>query len=470
MLYCTESEIATYTKFAELPLPRHTSYPPVNHWHDAWNGDAYAQQIEQLARSPAALGLYVHVPFCRQLCLYCGCTREIVPDSQRVIADPSEAYLAGLERELEKLHAVLGRAPLHSIHLGGGSPTFLSPAQLARLWRAIFTNFAVAPDAELSAEIDPRITQTAHLVTLRGLGFNRLSLGIQDFDEAVQKAIGRIQSVEQVTRTVVTARDLGFNSINFDLIYGLPWQTKASMTDTIEKVLALSPDRIAFYRLALLPDMFKWQKTFTRADLPSGRAALELMLLAIELFTKAGYEFIGLDHFAKPTEALSKARRQGSLTRTFQGMTTGRELATIGVGPSAITMTPQFFSQNFKTTKEWLNALNSGFPAEKGKVLTLDDRMTRNLLTDLYSYGRIDADQFFKAYGVPLRTYLSARSDALKDLETEGLIEPSAAGDIVLTPVLGRLLVRVVAAALDEYAGKDAWKEGITAGHASRAG
>ena len=305
----TDAERRTYRRYAGLALPRHTSYPIAPAWTTAFGPDGLRDELRRSAAEGRPLSIYVHVPFCERLCYYCACTKEIVPAAKRERHDPSDALLAGLECEAGRFGALLG-AEVRQVHLGGGSPTFLPPEGLRRLWAILAGRFAIAPDAEIAVEIDPRITTREHLETLRELGFNRVSLGVQDFDPRVQKAVNREQSFELVERVVLWCRQFGFASVNFDLIYALPFQTLEGMAETLEKTLALAPDRIAFYRLAVIPEIFRWQNVFRPADLPSGDLPLELNLLGINRLLAAGYEFIGLDHFAKPDEEL--ARRGGA--------------------------------------------------------------------------------------------------------------------------------------------------------------
>jgi len=330
-------ERAVYRRFAALALPRHTSYPSAPVWTADYGPIQFRADLGRTALDHKPLALYVHIPFCEKLCYYCACTKEIVPDARRRQHDPAEEFLAGLELEVQRLAPILGGGSVHQIHLGGGSPTFLKVSQLKRLWSILTRDLAPTAGAEVAIEIDPRITTREQLETLRSLGFNRISLGVQDFSDEVQRAVNRRQSLECVRDVVAWCRALGFASINFDLIYGLPYQTVASMADTLDKTLALSPDRVAFFRLAVIPDIFRWQNTFRECDLPSGELSLDLNLLAINRFLKAGYEFIGLDHFAQPEDPLAQARRDRTLQRNFQGVTTGKQLDLIGVEPSRST-------------------------------------------------------------------------------------------------------------------------------------
>ncbi|HVK17531.1 MAG TPA: oxygen-independent coproporphyrinogen III oxidase [Fimbriiglobus sp.] len=465
----TPEQRAVYRRYAELALPRHTSYPTAPVWSDRFGADEYRDALHRSADAGRPLSLYVHVPFCERLCYYCACTKEIVPAARRRANDPSAAYLRALAGEADRVAEAVGPGEVRQVHLGGGTPTFLAPDQLGRLWAILADRFHVAPEAEMAVEIDPRATTAKHLATLRALGFNRVSLGVQDFDPRVQTAINRVQPVELVAEAVGRCRELGFESVNFDLIYGLPYQTPESMAATLEKVLDLGPDRVAFYRLAMIPEMFRWQNTFRRADLPAGEAALELNLLAVNRFLAAGYEFVGLDHFARPTEALAAAVRDGSVRRTFQGMTTGRQLDVIGLGPSAISLLDDAFAQNVKESGPWRSALGRDLATHRGLRLSPDDRVRRELLQELYGRGEIDTAAFEAAHGIAFADYFADELRRLAELEADGLVEVDGSA-VRLTPVLGRLLVRVVAAVFDAYLPADSYREGLPAQLASKVG
>jgi oxygen-independent coproporphyrinogen-3 oxidase len=464
----TELERQTYRRYAKLALPRHTSYPGASAWAPAYGPGDLSDDLRRSGRRGRPLSLYVHVPFCERLCYYCACTKEIVPPARRKARDPGEGFLDGLEVEAARFAEAVGPGEVRQVHLGGGSPTFLRPEQLRRLWRALTRYFRIAPDAEVAVEIDPRVTTREHLEVLRGLSFNRVSLGVQDFAEAVQRAVNRLQPFALVERLVGWCRELGFPSINFDLIYGLPFQTPASMADTLEKTVALAPDRIAFYRLAVLPEMFRWQKTFRPADLPAGDLPLELNLLAINRFLAAGYEFIGLDHFARPDEALAQARREGTLRRTFQGMTTGKGLDVLGLGPSAISQLDDAFAQNRKAAADWQRGVAGGLATERGLRLTADDRVRRELLQHLYGYGAVDKRLLEARFGLRFDDYFADELGRLRGPVEEGLVV-ARSDSLRLTP-LGRLLVRVVAAVFDRYLPPAAFREGLPVQQSSMVG
>jgi oxygen-independent coproporphyrinogen-3 oxidase len=465
----TDDQRRIYRRYSDLALPRHTSYPISPVWRDSYGPADFRADLAVAAGSGRDLSLYVHIPFCERLCYYCACTKEIVPADKRRQRDPSDELLAGFDIESRRFGEAAGPRIARQVHFGGGSPTYLTPAQLERLWRALSRSFAIAPDAEIAIEIDPRITTRDQLTTLRGLGFNRVSLGVQDFDAHVQQTVNRIQPAEMTARVVEWCRELGFDSINFDLIYGLPFQTPETMAATLDQTVAMAPDRIAFYRLAVIPEIFKWQNTFRHADLPAGELSLELNLMAIERFQRAGYEFIGLDHFARPTEALATAARDGSLRRNFQGMTTGKSLEIIGIGPSAISQLDGAFAQNQKTSTDWRAAIEIDFATHRGLRLTDDDRLRRELMQTLYGIGVIDKRALEREFAIDFDGYFARELSRLAELVAEGLVVMSE-GTIELTAPLGRLLVRVVAAVFDRYLPPTAYRDGLPAHLASRVG
>jgi len=465
----TPAERETYLRFSRLALPRHTSYPIAPVWTTAFGADEYRSTLQQVRDENRDLSIYVHVPFCERLCYYCACTKEIVPAGKHADADPSIAFLDTLEREIEQVSNIVGKNAVRQLHFGGGTPTFLEPKLLGRLAAILRSAFSISPDAELAVEIDPRVTTRDHLTVLRKAGFNRISIGVQDFDETVQRTVNRIQPFEMVQRFVAECRSLGFTSVNFDLIYGLPNQTLRSMAETLDQVIALSPDRIAFYRLAVIPDIFRWQNTFRHADLPSGDACLELNLLGINTLLAAGYEFIGLDHFARPGESLAAAAREGSVRRNFQGMTTGKALDVVGLGPSAISQLRDAFAQNARTSSAWKQALTEGFATECGWQLSTDDRIRKELMQQLYGYGTIDKRALESEFGINFDDYFTDTMPRLRHLELEGIVTTDENFVRVTTP-LGRLLVRVVAAAFDRYLPADAYFRGMQAEAFSRVG
>ncbi|HWE26268.1 MAG TPA: oxygen-independent coproporphyrinogen III oxidase, partial [Myxococcales bacterium] len=328
----------------DVPVPRYTSYPTAPVWTESIGPAAYAQALSRAGEEDrdAPLSLYVHIPFCRERCSFCGCNVAIARNS--TTADP---YLASLAREMDSLVALLGRRrALSQVHWGGGTPTFLEERQIELLWRSISDRFQVLPDAEVAVEIDPKVTSHSQLDLLRALGFNRLSMGVQDLDPRVQEAISRIQSPEETREMLDAARTLGFRGINFDLIYGLPRQTPRSWARTLEQVLEMRPDRAAVYAFAFVPDVRPNQKRLPVADLPRGLDKLQLFRLAWEAFTEAGYRSIGMDHFARPDDELSEAQARRALTRNFQGYSVRAAGDVVAVGVSAISDVSGVYAQN----------------------------------------------------------------------------------------------------------------------------
>jgi oxygen-independent coproporphyrinogen-3 oxidase len=464
----TARERDTYLRYASLALPRHTSYPTAPVWRADYGPSDFRADLHRSAEQRRPLSVYVHIPYCERLCYYCACTKEIVPAARRQESDPGQLFLASLEREADRLADLVGASTVHQVHLGGGSPTFLTSAELRRLWAVLSGRFPLAPGAEVAVEVDPRVTCFEQLQTLRGLGFNRVSLGVQDFAPVVQRAVNRLQPFELVELVVRWCRQLGFTSVNFDLIYGLPFQTRETMAATLEQVIALAPDRIAFYRLAVIPEMFRWQNAFCRADLPNGELSLDLNLLAINRFAEAGFEFIGLDHFARPGEALGQARDGGTLHRNFQGMTTGKELDLLGLGPSAISQLDGAFAQNTHLSAAWAEAVRHDFATERGLRLSADDRVRREVLQQLYGYGGIAKRGIEERFGIAFDDYFADEESRLRELSDQGLVTLETEV-IRLTAPLGRLLVRVVASVFDRFLPQDAFRKGLSA-YASKVG
>ncbi|MBI2601626.1 MAG: oxygen-independent coproporphyrinogen III oxidase [Deltaproteobacteria bacterium] len=449
MLALSPEQREIYLKYAKLSVPRHTSYPAAPFWKDEYPAENVSKAVSELAQGKNALSLYVHIPYCRQLCSYCACNKEIYGDLRLQMDDPRDRLLDNLKEEVKTFYSPLRHNPVQQIHWGGGTPTFLNPKNLETLFETLHKHFDVKQNAEIAIEIDPRVTTDEHLKTLRRLGFNRISLGVQDFSEHVQKAVNRVQSYDLVRKSVETSRSLGFSSVNFDLIYGLPFQTIRSMEETLRLTLSLSPDRIAFYRLAMIPEMFKWQRLFKQKDLPSEETNLELFLLALNVFTDNGYEFVGFDHFAKKDEALTQALEEKTLRRNFQGYYTGGNLPIIGLGPSAVSQTDDHYWQTPKQTRPWEKHVKEG-PKFRGMELDSDDQIRKLFLELLYCQGSIDWTSFGDMVGVDAHSYFASEKEALKAFEQDGLVDIHARG-FSLTPLLGRLLSRLVGAQFDRH-------------------
>ena len=416
--------------------PRYTSYPTVPEWTQAFDeADLYRGLDEAASVVDDPLGLYVHLPFCEERCTFCGCNVVVTKDPAR-----ADRYLDFVIRELDLVVPHLGsRRRLGQIHWGGGTPTFLTEAQMSRLWRAITDRFEVADDAEVALEIDPVVTTPSQVSLLRTFGFNRISMGVQDFDPDVQQAVRRVQSVEETKALVDHARQEGFKGVNFDLIYGLPRQTEASWARTLNQVMALGPDRAAVYSFAFLPELRPHQKRLPVADIPTGPAKLTLLRQAFEAFTDVGYRPIGMDHFAKPTDELSEAGEQGRLHRNFQGYSARAALDTVSVGVTAISDVQGRYAQNVPQLNKYYRMLEAGrLPIARGLVLSDDDRRRRAIIQDLMCNGTVDLGPGFEA-----------ERSALTKLVDDELIRLH--GDRIETTPLGRIFVRNVAMVFDTY-------------------
>ena len=461
------AERAMVLSYAGLALPRHTSYPTAPAWKTISGlgplHEALAKDLGQGGRFTA----YIHVPFCAKACYYCGCNRAILAQKSPKRAALIQSYIEGVLQETGHYLPLTGNATLAGLHLGGGTPTYLLPDELSNLIEGVFKLLPPAADAVLSIEVDPRVTTHEHLSRLSELGFRRISMGVQDFNPEVQKAVGRVQPLAMVRDFVAAARSAGFTSINFDLIHGLPYQTLASMEETFSHVLDLAPERIAYYRLAVLPELFQMQKMFTRAALPDPALCLDLMLLAIKRLTAGGYRFIGLDHFAKEEDSLALALKDHSLRRSFQGMTTGGDLPLIGLGPSAISQYDGLYLQNFKDTAAWRESVSFGLAFDRGLVLSSEDKLRREVLQQIYCQGEVRFAYLDQLFAIDSTTHFSAMLPGLKLLAEQGLITRQDGG-FALTHPLGRLLTRVVAALFDAYLPPDAFMKGLSPGQASQ--
>ncbi|MDM0014288.1 oxygen-independent coproporphyrinogen III oxidase [Variovorax sp. J22P168] len=429
--------------------PRYTSYPTADRFVDAFTADDYAQALSQRSGAGAsarALSLYVHIPFCESLCYYCACNK-IVTRHKRKGSD----YLDYLEREVALQVAALGRgATVRQLHLGGGTPTFLDDAGLRRLMAILRAAFTLSPDGEHSIEIDPRTVDRQRLLTLAELGFNRLSFGVQDFDPEVQKAVHRIQPAAQVFDLMATARGLGFDSVNVDLIYGLPRQSPASFDRTLEQVCALRPDRIALYAYAHLPERFKAQRRIATEALPDAAAKVEMLSRSIAALTAAGYVYIGMDHFALPGDALAVARRQGRLHRNFQGYSTQPDCDLVALGVSAIGRVGATYSQNAKTLEEYCDLIDQGrLPVVRGLALTRDDVLRRAVIMAIMCQGRVDFETVGTAHLIDFGEHFAAELAALAPLSAQGLVTLSDS-HLEVTP-MGWFFVRAIAMVFDRY-------------------
>ena len=437
------------TRF-DVPGPRYTSYPTADRFVEAFSEADYLQALGQRNVSAASraqpLSLYVHIPFCESLCYYCACNKIITKHKDR-----AETYLRYLTREVDLHMARLG--PGHSVsqlHLGGGTPTFLSDDELRELMHMLKRNFSFVPGGEYSVEVDPRTVDEKRLAVLAELGFNRLSFGVQDFDPAVQKAVHRIQPADQVFALVEASRKLGFESVNVDLIYGLPQQTPESFDRTLAQVNTLRPDRIALYAYAHLPERFKPQRRIHSAELPSGGAKVSMLARSIEAFEEAGYVYIGMDHFALPNDALAVAKRQGRLHRNFQGYSTQPDCDLIALGVSAIGRVGSTYSQNAKTMDEYCDLLDQGhLPVVRGLALTRDDIIRRNVIMALMCQGSLLFESINVSCLIDFKQYFANELEQLQAMQEQGLVEVTDQGIQVTS--MGWFFVRGVAMVFDRY-------------------
>jgi len=436
----------------DVPGPRYTSYPTADRFVEAFGADEYARALHSRGQGAARnvgsapLSLYVHIPFCESVCYYCACNKVITKHHER-----AAPYLDDLDIEIGLNARELGsRQLVTQLHLGGGSPTFLSDEELARLMRSLRASFTIADAAEVSIEVDPRTADPSRLRHLSDLGFNRLSFGVQDFDPAVQTAVHRVQSLDSVRSLLEAARALNFRSTNVDLIYGLPQQTTESFARTVAQVCELRPDRIALYAYAHLPARFKPQRRIDAALLPAGSQKLMMLSQAIAGFTGSGYRYIGMDHFALPDDSLAVAKRLGRLHRNFQGYSTQPDCDVIGLGVSAIGRVGATYSQNAKTMQDYHDALaQQQFPVNRGLALTRDDVVRRAVIMAIMCQGRVEFESISLAHLVNFREMFAAELQALVPLASSGLviIEPEA---IEVTP-LGWYFVRSVAMVFDRH-------------------
>jgi oxygen-independent coproporphyrinogen-3 oxidase len=434
----------------DLNGPRYTSYPTADRFVDAFTSEDYVQAMK-LRRSAAAsmnmpLSLYVHIPFCESLCYYCACNKIVTKHHER-----AEEYVRYLSREVDLHIAHLGTGQVISqLHLGGGTPTFLSDDELRGLMAMLRRSFNFAPGGEYAIEVDPRTVDAKRLSVLAELGFNRLSFGVQDFDPMVQKSVHRVQPAEQVFALVESARHLGFESINIDLIYGLPMQTPESFDRTLAQVALLRPDRVALYAYAHLPERFKPQRRIITAELPTGAAKISMLSRSLAAFEKAGYVYIGMDHFALPNDALAVAKRQGRLHRNFQGYSTQPDCDLIALGVSAIGRVGATYSQNAKTIEAYYDLLDQGrLPVVRGLALTRDDLVRRVVIMALMCQGELQFESIELALLIDFKTYFAKELEALEELVGQGLVTVNASG--IEVTAQGWFFVRAVAMVFDRY-------------------
>ncbi|MFM6990297.1 MAG: oxygen-independent coproporphyrinogen III oxidase [Rhodoferax sp.] len=430
--------------------PRYTSYPTADRFVEAFGDEDYkrtlVQRFNEEGARPQPLSLYVHIPFCASLCYYCACNKVITKHHSR-----SAEYLRYLALELALHTDLIGKGRVVSqLHLGGGSPTFMNDDELRELMGLLKQHFQIAAGAELSIEVDPRTVDVARIDSLAGMGFNRLSFGVQDFDPAVQAAVHRVQPAEQVFALVQAARDRGFESINVDLIYGLPLQSAASFDRTLEQITQLRPDRIALYGYAHLPLRFKPQRRIHEVDLPKAGDKVAMLARSLDALQGAGYVYVGMDHFALPDDPLAIAKRQGRLHRNFQGYSTQPDCDLIALGVSSIGRIGPSYSQNAKTLDEYYDALNHGrFPVVRGLALTREDLLRRAVIMAIMCQGAVDFESISLAYLVNFRRHFTAELEALAPLAEQGLVV--LGDDSIEVTETGWFFVRAVAMVFDRH-------------------
>ncbi|HXR47185.1 MAG TPA: oxygen-independent coproporphyrinogen III oxidase [Candidatus Limnocylindrales bacterium] len=428
-----------------VPGPRYTSYPPATKFTDAISWEQLSTKIEENNRTPRNLSVYFHIPFCETLCWFCGCTTVITLNH-----DKGMGYVEALGREVAKMAPKLNRQrKVVQLHFGGGSPTFLRPDEIRRLGEIIHHHFTFSPDIEASVEVDPRRLTRDHMVALREVGFNRASMGVQDFNPKVQEAIHRIQPRKMTQQAMDWMRELGYNSINLDLIYGLPFQTPESFNETLDIVLTMKPDRLAVFSYAHVPWIKPSQKILEREVLPTPETKLEVLKLVIEKLTADGqYVYIGMDHFAKPTDELAMAQREKKLQRNFQGYSTRAGSDIYAFGMSSISQIPDAYWQNEKELPKWQEAVDAGkVPLNRAYFVTDEDKIRRETIMRVMCDLSLDFAAMSQKLGINFEQHFSRELAALAPFEADGLVKRNPAG-LEVTDA-GRLFIRNIAMCFD---------------------
>ncbi|CAH0990835.1 Oxygen-independent coproporphyrinogen III oxidase [Sinobacterium norvegicum] len=427
--------------------PRYTSYPTANLFGSQFQHQQYVSIAEQDSDNIAPISLYIHIPFCENICYYCACNKVVTRDRSK-----SREYLGYLEQEIALRGKLHGKRPVTQLHFGGGTPTFLAPAELTELMVMLGRHFNLSDSdsREYSIELDPRTIDHDYIALLKGLGFNRVSLGIQDFHPPVQKAINREQSVEMVSDLIDTLRNNKFDSISFDLIYGLPHQSVSSFSETLATVIKLNPDRLSIYNYAHLPDRFKTQRSIDRLTLPTAQEKLEIMAHIGTTLDQAGYDYIGMDHFVKPDDELAKARKNKRLQRNFQGYSTCLATDLIGLGVSSITSLSDTYSQNEKDLTKYYELVKTGqLPIVKGYPLTVKNTLHREIIMSLACQLELDIVAIEQQFDIDLKQLFSNQWPQLLEFEADGLISLSDKQLVVSDK--GRLFLRQLCMVFDEY-------------------
>ncbi len=430
----------------DRPGPRYTSYPPATEFTEKVTEEDYRRKLLESNSRRTPLSLYFHIPFCESGCYYCGC--NIIISHRKGIERP---YLERVYREMDMLTELLDRErKVVQLHWGGGTPNYLDADEIEEFMGEIRKRFDFSEDAEVSIEIDPRFATDHQLRVMREVGFNRISMGLQDLDEKVQRAINRIQPYSLMVETMGKLRNLGFQSVNIDLIYGLPYQTRESFERTVEKVVELGPDRIAVYSFAYVPWVKPIQKHIDPKTLPSAEEKLSILEMVVEKFQDAGYVYIGMDHFARPEDELAVAQRRGELWRNFQGYTTRKGVELLGIGATSIGMLQDSYFQNYKTLREYNVAIDEGhLPTYRGYILNEDDFIRREVIMDIMCNLRVSYEKIDSMFGIRFEEYFAKELEELRELEEDGLIRVRDRR-IEILPV-GRMLIRNVAMVFDAY-------------------
>jgi oxygen-independent coproporphyrinogen-3 oxidase len=428
--------------------PRYTSYPTADRFVETFDAKSYSQWVAKrdIAGVDGPLSLYIHMPFCNTLCFYCACNKVITKDRSK-----SAEYVRYLIKEMAMQAMLLGPDQVvEQLHFGGGTPTFLSDDEIRRVMASIRQHFRLVEDGEYSIEIDPRKVSDETIALLGEVGFNRISIGVQDFDDEVQRAVNRIQSEEETLRVIHAARANGFKSVSIDLIYGLPKQTLKGFGVTLDKVIAANPDRLSIYNYAHMPTIFKPQRRIDEEDLPAPQVKLDILDMAVKTLTNAGYVYIGMDHFAKPEDELAVAQRQGWLHRNFQGYSTHSDCDLLALGLSAIGKIGPTYSQNYRGLEDYYEALDRDvLPIMRGLELNEDDLVRRAIIQALMCHFKLDKESFNGTYQIDFDSYFATELGELRDYEREGLLVISPQS-ILVTPK-GRMLIRNICMVFDKY-------------------
>ncbi len=432
----------------DRPGPRYTSYPTAPHFNESFTRENYLNEIIRTnsEANPPELSLYYHLPFCDTLCYFCGCNMIITRNRERI-----QEYIKYLKNEIDLLrrYIVPGRN-VAQLHWGGGTPTHLNPDEITDLISFIKRSFEIKRDAEAGCEIDPRGLSKEHLASLRGGGFNRISMGVQDFNEKVQKAVNRIQPEEMTRQVVSWVRELGFQSINLDLMYGLPFQSLVTFEKTVDATIDISPDRIAVFNYAHVPWMKKHMALIKPEDLPTPEEKLQILKMTIEKLTRAGYVFIGMDHFSKPDDELAIAQREKKLYRNFQGYSTHAGTDLYGMGITSISQIGRSYTQNLKKEQEYFDALNNEtIPIERGVYLTDDDILRRHVITKVMCDFELDFELVDKQFGIEFEKYFNYGINGMEEFIDDGLVEIQ--NRRLTVTQMGRLLIRNIAMNFDGY-------------------